>query len=692
LAKVRRLAKLGRRTLLDGRGNIGVPQVIGKSRRLHDCLKKAVALHQRGLLSNAEKIYEEILRQQPNHFDALHLLGLVALQTHRVKRGVKLIELAIMLNPRVAAAHGNIGNGLSALNRLEDAIASFDKAVALRPDYREAWTNRGIVLRKLRRYNEALTSFDKAIALRPDYAVAYNSRGNVLRDLLNCEEALISYDRAIALDPDYAEAHRNRGLVLHDLRRCDEALTSFDKAVALKPDYMEAWSNRGLTLYNLRRYDEALISFDKAIALRSDSTEVWSSRGNVLRHLRHYEMALISFDAAITLQPDYAVAHSNRGLALHDLRRYDEALVSLDTAIALKPDYAEAHSNRGLVLRGLRRYGEALVSLDTAIALDPICAETYLNKGLLLLLLGQLERGWELYEWRKKTWQPTASRFYPQPLWLGKESIAGKTLFIHWEQGFGDTLQFCRYAKLVKALGAQVIMSVQDPLLQLLRQMEPAIQLIGGKQEPTAFDYHCSLMSLPLAMSTTLETVPSVLRYLTADRQLCAQWAARLPPKTKLRIGLTWRGSPKKTDDHDRSMSLATLLPLLFDDVEWLCLQKELVENDAALLRQDGRIIFVGDDHKDFSDTAALVDLVDLVITVDTNTAHLAGAMGKPTWILLSYNSDWRWLVDRSDSPWYPSARLFRQEEMGNWADVIHRVQHELRCTIDRDVRCHAVV
>ena len=256
------------------------------------------------------------------------------------------------------------------------------------------------------------------------------------------------------------------------------------------------------------------------------------------------------------------------------------------------------------------------------------------------------------------------------------------TLFLWWEQGFGDTIQFCRYAKLVEARGAKVIMSVQMPLRGLLKQISPTIQIINPHELPTDFDYHCPMLSLPLAFQTTLETIPAQQQYLKADEELQFAWSARLPPKTNSRIGLVWSGRTDSKSDYNRSMQLQQFLPILSADADWICLQKEIKEKDLGVLRQDGRIAYFGDDLRDFSDTAALLDQMDLVITIDTSVAHLAGAMGKPVWILLRYNSDWRWLLDRDDSPWYPSARLFRQQQIGDWAGVIDRVGSELRSVI----------
>ncbi len=610
--------------------------------------ERGVALHQHGKLAEAERIYGEVLRQQPNNFDALHLLGVIAFQTRRTERAVELLRKAIRLNPKVAAAHSNLGNALTDLKRSTDALASYDRAIALKSDYAEAYYNRGAALTGLKRPADALADYDKTIALKPDYAEAYNNRGNALRELKRPVDALASYDRAIALKPDYAEAYSNRGAAQKDLKCPADALVSYDKAIALKPDYAEAYSNRGAALLDLKRPADALVSYDQAIALK----------------------------------PDFAEAYSNRGAALLGLKRPADALVSYDQAIALKPDYAEAYNNRGNALMDLKRPAEALASYEQAIVQRPDYAEANWSKSLCMLLMGQFELGLRQFEWRKRRDEPSGVSFYPQPVWLGEENIAGKTLFIYWEQGLGDTIQFCRYAKLVEARGAKVILSVQQPLLGLLKQLSATIQIIGPNEVPIDFDYHCPLLSLPLALRTTLETIPAEHQYIKANAEQRVAWSGRLQPKTKPRIGVVWSGGAVYKNDHYRSMELETYLPILSADADWVCLQKEVREKDLAVLRKIGRITYFGDDMGDFSNTAALLDLMDLVITVDTNIPHLAGAMGKPVWILLPYNPDWRWLMDRDDSPWYPSARLFRQQQIGDWAGVIDRVKNELGSVI----------
>jgi protein O-GlcNAc transferase len=333
--------------------------------------QQGLTLHRQSRLAEAERIYQEILQQDLTHFDALYLLGMVALQTHRLQRGVELITKAISLNSNVAEAHNNLGSGLNDLKRHEEALASFEKAIALKPDYAGAHYNRGNAFGALRRHEEAIASFDKAIALKPDYADAHYNRGDALNHLKRHEEALASFDIAIALKPELAEAYNNRGNALNELKRHEEAIASYDKAIALKPDYTDAHYNRGNALNHLKRHEEALASFDNAIALKPELAEAYNNRGNALNDLKRHEEALASYDKAIALKPDFAEAYNNRGVTLNGLKRLVEALASYDKAIALKSDYAEVYNNRGTALNDLKRHEDALASYDKAMALKP---------------------------------------------------------------------------------------------------------------------------------------------------------------------------------------------------------------------------------------------------------------------------------------------------------------------------------
>jgi predicted O-linked N-acetylglucosamine transferase (SPINDLY family) len=330
-----------------------------------------MALHQRGLLTQAQGAYQEILKLKPKHFDSLHLLGVIACQTQRYELGVELITRAIRVNPGVAEAYNNRGNALLDLKRPEEALASYDKALVLKPDYAEAHTNRAAALKELKRFDEALASYDKALALNPGIPVTHYNRGNALSDLKRLEEALASYDRALELKPDYADAHYNRGNVLLGLKRPDEALASYDRALALHPGYADAYYNRGNAQLELKRPDEALASYDRALALKPDEAKAWYNRGNALLALHRPGEALGSYDRALVLKPDYAEACNNRGNVLYELKRLDEALASYDKALTFDPGVAEAHNNRGNVLIDLKRPDEALASYEKALELKP---------------------------------------------------------------------------------------------------------------------------------------------------------------------------------------------------------------------------------------------------------------------------------------------------------------------------------
>jgi tetratricopeptide (TPR) repeat protein len=547
-------------------------------------------------------------------------------------------------------------------------------------DYFDALYLLAMIAGQAGRASETADLLARAVAVNPSSADAYYNRGVALGELKRLEEAVESYGRAIALKPDHADAYFNRGVALLDLDRRQEALDSWDRAVALNPAYAEAYNNRGIALSRLGRREEALLSYERAVLLRPGYASACNNLGSLLAELDRRDDALASFDRAIAFKPDYAEAHNNRGLVLGDLERHSDALASFERAIAQKPDYAEAHYNRGNALRNLHRHAEAIASFERAIAHRPDYAAAHWNLADCCLLLGDFARGWNEYEWRWKLDQREMTRReFPQPLWSGTEPVSGQTILLHSELGLGDTLLFCRYAKEVAALGARVVLEVQPPLVSLLGDLAGVAQIVPRGDPLPAFDFHCPLMSLPLAFKTNLDTVPASVPYVRSDPTRVAEWRARLGASAKPRVGLVWSGSVALKNDQ-RSMVFADMLPLLGDRADWVSLQKELRDLDRAVLASRADIRHFGDDLRDFSDTAALLDLMDIVVTVDTSVANLAGAMGKRVWILLPFNPhDWRWMLTREDSAWYPTARLFRQPAASDWASVIRRVDSELK-------------
>jgi tetratricopeptide (TPR) repeat protein len=477
-----------------------------------------------------------------------------------------------------------------------------------------------------------------------------------------------------------ADAHLNRGVLLKERGQNAAALASFDQAIGINPTLAPAFSNRGVVLSDLRQFEAALASYDRAIAIDPTLASAHSNRAAVLMALHRWEPALASCDRAIALKPDYADAHSNRGNALKGLARWPEALRSYDRALELRPNFAEAHANRGSVLADLGRWQEALSSYGHAVALRPDFAEARFNRAVVSLLLGDF-RGWVDYEWRwlnenGKTFKER--RQFSRPLWLGNGSIAGKRILLHAEQGLGDTLQFCRYVKLVADLGAQVIFEVQPPLEELLGALEGVAQLVAKGALLPDFDCHCPLLSLPLAFNTQLGSIPSARGYLDGDAALVAGWQSRLGQKTGPRIGLVWSGNPRNSNDRYRSIALAELIQGLPGEFQYYCLQKDIREADQRTLDSSPGILNFANDLN-LRSTAALCALLDAVICVDTSVAHLSGALGRRTLIMLPHNADWRWLLDRDDSPWYSSATLYRQERLGDWGIVLQRLTADLR-------------
>jgi len=574
------------------------------------------------------------------------------------------------------------GLNLHQRGNLNDAQNIYEQILSIQENNFDALQLLGALFAQVKKYPQAIKFLSKAIIVDPNHAGCFSNLGISFQKLRRLEEALSSYDKAISLQADYAEAYSNRGAVLQELKRFDEALSSYDKAISIKGDYAEAFNSRGTVLEELKRLEEALSSYHKAISINKDFTESYYNRGNVLHKLKRLEEALSSYDKAISLHEDYAEAYSNRGLVLQDLKRLEEALSSYDKAISLHEDYAEAYSNRGTVLEELKRLDEALSSYEKAISINKDYAEAYWNSSICYLLAGNFNEGWARYEWRwqSKSISKTAGiRKFSQPLWLGTEVLKDQTIFLYAEQGLGDTIQFSRYVSLVAGLGAKVVLEVQPSLVKLLSYLEGISQIISKGDKLPNFDYQCPLMSLPLAFKTELKTIPSVSKNISTDEKKVEKWQAILGEKTKPRVGIVWSGAVNHKNDLQRSLKLSQLITHLPSDYEYLSLQKKISDVDKEVLIECCKIKHFGDDLKDFTDTAALCELIDIVISVDTSVAHLAGTLGKNTWVLLPYSPDWRWLLDRNDSPWYSSVKLYRQEKINDWESALVNIESDLK-------------
>ena len=613
------------------------------SRAIQQQLAEAIALLQRRDFAAAQAGFLAILNRDPRNFDALHYAGVAAAQAGRLEEGADFIRRALAINPRHAAAQGNLGFALIRLGQYEEALSSLDRAVAMDPKAANAHHNRGFALLKLKRL----------------------------------DQSVIALDRAIALKPDNVEAHNDRACALMDQFKFEDALAGCEKALSLRPDWPPYLVNKALILFGLQRPVEALAAADAAVRIRPEDTAGLMVRAQALLALGRPAEGLATIDLALKINPELVQGYLWRSAALILLGQPDAALNVAETARKIAPQDASTHRGYGFALGNLNRVEEALVSYDDALSLQPDDREALWNRALALLVLGRFEEGWLGYEYRNLRHKTLAARKYPKPLWWGKEPLKDQRLYIYWEQGLGDTLQFARYALLAAAAGAKVVFSVQGPLLRLFKGFEPAVTVIGQNEAPTEFDLHCPLLTLPLAFGTRLETIPAWEDgYLTAPPEDVARWDQRLPAGR--RIGLVWSGSQMHANDANRSLSLAKISPLFQPGDVWVSLQKEVREADRAAL-ESSDLVDVSAELGDFADTAALISTLDLVISVDTSVAHLAGALGKPTWVMVPFAPDFRWLLDREDTPWYPKMRLFRQSRAGDWDGVIARIGEALR-------------
>jgi len=595
----------------------------------------------------------------------------------RLQEALTSFDRAVAVRADYAEALNNRGNSLVDLGRLEDALESYDRALAHRPKYVDALINRANTLRLLGRHDEALASFERAVLFKPDHAEGYLGHGNTLLALKRLAEAVHSYDRAIALAPTAVDALANRGRALRELRRYDESLSSYDRALSIRPDDAALLVGRGNTHYAMKSFAAALADYDRAVGIRPDFAEAHGNRGNALREMGRHGEALDACNRALALKPDYNEGYNNRGNALIELNRPADALADYDRALEAAPDNVYAWVNRGNALRYLDRAEEAIESFDRAIALAPDLAEAHWNKGLLCLSVGDFARGWAGYEWRWRREGELQPREFTQPQWRG-ETLVGKTILLHAEQGFGDSIQFIRYLPMVAEKGGKIILEIPDGLAPLVVN---AVNIDGiyrrGDKLPH-FDVHCPLMSLPLTFSTTIDTIPASVPYLHAPGKRARVWRDRLADMGRPRIGLVWSGKPTHKNDHNRSIALPRLKPLLsVAGTQFVSLQREYRASDLTALDQLP-IRRLDDLLTDFADTAAVIGELDLVIAVDTAVAHLAGAMAKPIWLLLPHIQDWRWLNGRNDSPWYPTAKLFRQPQIGDWGGAIAAMEKAL--------------
>jgi tetratricopeptide (TPR) repeat protein len=615
---------------------------------MEPAFSRAWTAHRDGRLDDAERDYLATLAADPVHVDALHLLGVLRHQQGQHAAAVDLVRRAADLRPQDAALQLNLGNALKALGHLDGAIERFRNALSLAPGFPMAHYNLGNAYAAAGRHEDAADAFVKSLQLQPSDPSSHNNLGNALHALGRHQDAIAAFERALELRPGHAGAHNNLGMALNALNRADEAITQFQAALAAEPRFVAAQFNLGNTLDAVGRHEEAVAAFEATLALQPHLPPALFGLGNALAATGRHADATQHFERAVGLDPAFALAWLSLGTARHALGAHDAALRAFDQALRLRPDLASAHMNRALVW----------------------------------LTLGDFARGLPEYEWRLDTTaQPGAQTL---PRWHG-EPIEGKTLFVHAEQGFGDTLQFVRFVPLVARLGVRVVLEVQPQLLPVL---EPAahewrVTLIPqGAPRPRA-DLQCPLLSLPLALGTTFDGIPARTPYLTVPPAYRRKWRGSLGGHAKRKIGLAWSGRIQQHEN--RTMPLAALDPLFaLEGIDWIVLQPDLSAGERAALDAHPRAASI---HRfdqrigDFADTAAIIERLDAVVSIDTSIAHLTGALRKPLWLMLPFAADWRWFTGDTHSPWYPGVQIVRQPEPGAWHEVVETVALAVRDT-----------
>jgi tetratricopeptide (TPR) repeat protein len=589
-------------------------------------LQNARALHLDGELQKARPIYEKLLALEPNHFDILSLLGALYVQIEIFDKAIELLEKAIQINPHHVESLSNLGAAHS----------------------------------KLHRYDAAIQCYQKAIDLNPRFINAYINYGNLLVETEKLEESIVFFDRVIELDASH---------VATIIKRAD-------------------------VLRRLKQYDAAKEGYARALNINNQNEIAWASLGLLHKERGDYLKAIQYFQTAIQINPKIANIHNDLAATYNRENETEKAAIHLMKAIELEPNHINAHHNLGATLQGLCQYSEALVEYETVLSLQPGMVNALWNRANCYLALGNYEQAWPEYEIRwnyddglKKILE---NYNFQVPLWLGDADLSGKTIFLFAEQGMGDTLQFCRYVSMVANLGAKVILQVQEPLEELLHSLSGVWQLLLTGQPLPPFDYYCPLMSLPLAFHTRLETIPAAIPYIQASPDKVAHWAQLLGKKARPRIGLVWSSGvrPDRPEsiaaDSRRNIPIDQIACLQTMPADFYSLQKgnpaeaELLERHQQVWTSSNLFNFTDQIHN-FSDTAALIENLDLVISVCTSTPHLAGAMGKPVWIINRFDNCWRWLLDRGDSPWYPTARLYRQSIPRDWTAPLEKLQADLR-------------
>jgi tetratricopeptide (TPR) repeat protein len=557
---------------------------------------------------------------------------------------------------------------------LQQAEYACRKLLQFHADNTDALHLLGVIYYQFGNYDLAVLYIQNALRLKPGNADGFYNLGNIFLEKGQFDEAIPCFRKTLQINPHIAEAYVNLGFALQEKGDSDEAMVYFQKALQIDPSFVDAYYNLGNALREKGRLDEALTAYQKALELDHTFFMAWYNQGQILREKEQLDEATACYRKAIELNPVNPEVFNEMGIILQEKRQFDEAIACYRKALQVKPDFVKAISNIGNALQRKGAFQEALTMYRKALYIDPENVDAHFNMALIFLTAGDFKKGWKGYEWRWRL-KDSFRRSFEQPLWDGSD-IKGLTILLHAEQGFGDTLQFIRYAPLVAERGARVIVECHRDLKSLLGCVEGIERIMALGEEYLDFDLQCPLMRLPYIFHTEIDTIPATIPYIKADAALVRKWRKRIEYNDSgLKVGLSWCGNPAHENDRNRSCSLEIFSPLAqLNNIALYSLQKGEASKQALHPPAGMQLIDLIGEIIDFSDTAALIENLDLIISVDTAVTHLAGAMGKPVWTLLPFVPDWRWMLNREDSPWYPTMKLFRQPSSENWKSVIDRL------------------
>ncbi len=653
---------------------------------ISDLFALALENQQVGNVAQAEWLCRQVLIADPSHSQAANQLGLILTMQGRAGEAATWLQRAIQSNPASAAAQCNLGNTFFAAGDFAQAQGCYEQAIRLAPELPEAHNNLGSALHQLGRHADAIAAYQQAIECRAAYPEAWYNLGNVHQHQGNLDDALRCYHEALRIRPDYPEAHNNIATILSARNEFEKALVCCRQALQLRPDYSEAHNNMAIALRGLGRFAEALPCCQQALRLQPSQAETWNNVANVLCGLERFDEAAQAIKEALRLKPDYPEGINTMGTILERQNKLDDALACFQHVLELQPDHADAFSNRGNIAYHRQHFDEAMVDFDAAVRLNPHLPAAHWNRAMLRLLQGDLVEGWPEYEWRLKQ-SGFIRRNLAEPRWDG-EPLDGRTILLYAEQGVGDTLQFIRYVPLVKARGGKVVVECQAAILLLVASVQGIDSVAAQGGRLPAFDVQAPLLSMPGIFETSLATIPADVPYLQTDPKVVERWRNELEQDDhsqmrRFRIGIAWQGNPHHKLDRQRSMPLTSFAPLAaVGRVQLISLQYGAGTDQLRSLAGQFPVLDLesrlGDASESFGNIAGIMKNLDLVISCDSAIAHLAGALGVPTWVALPVARDWRWLLERADSPWYPGMRLFRQTEAGRWGDVFERMAGEL--------------